>query len=83
MRSYLLRRLTIGTTNLSGGENRNPFAETRNNQISHDNTILVQSGNLMLPKKADVLNMNICAHTAEGDMILIDPVSIELIILPE
>ena len=74
--------MTIGTTNLSPGGGRNPFAELCNDQIGLDNDMWSQSGNLMFPWKPDGLHQDVCAHSTEGPMLLVDHVSIEWIKLP-
>jgi hypothetical protein len=74
--------MTIGTTNLSPGGGRNPFAELCNNQIGLDNDMWSQSGNLMFPWRPDILHQDVCAHSDEGSMLLVDHVSIEWIKLP-
>jgi hypothetical protein len=74
--------MNIGTTNLSPGGGKNPFSELCDGQIGPGNDMWLQSGNLMYPWKPDYSNGNICAVDHQGEMILIDHVSIEWILLP-
>ncbi len=74
--------MTVGTTNLSPGGGRNPFAEICIERIGLGNSMWKQSGNLMFPWIPDTLNQDICAHSEDGEMLLIDHVSIEWIKLP-
>jgi hypothetical protein len=74
--------ITIGTTNLAPSGDRNPFAELCDTQIGPDNSMWSQSGNLMFPWRPDMVNKDVCAHSDEGPMLLIDHVSIEWIKLP-
>jgi hypothetical protein len=74
--------MTTGTTNLSPGGGRNPFAELCSDQIGLDNDMWSRSGNLMFPWRPDVLHQDVCAHNDEGPLIFVDHVSIEWIKLP-
>lgn len=74
--------MTFGTTNLSPGGGRNPFADLCGEQIGLGNSMWDQSGNLMFPWRPDLLHQDVCTHSDEGPMVLVDHVSIEWIKLP-
>jgi hypothetical protein len=74
--------MRVGTTNLSPGGERNPFAELCGSRIGPDNHMWMQTGNLMFPWHPDYTQGDICAEDHEGDMLLVDDVSMEWILLP-
>jgi len=74
--------MRIGTTNLSPGGGKNPFTELCESRIGPYNDMWMQTGNLMFPWYPDYTLGDICAQDHEGDMLLVDHVSIEWILLP-
>jgi hypothetical protein len=74
--------MTVGTTNFSPADSRNPFAGLCNSQIGTGNDMWSESGNLMFPWRPDYANGDVCSDASQGDIVLVDHVSIEWIKLP-
>lgn len=74
--------MTVGTSNLSPGGGQNPFGDLCGNTLGVGNDMWAQSGNLMFPWRPDYQNRDICADSLQGEMVLVDHVSIEWLILP-
>ena len=75
--------LTVGTANLSPGGDMNTISSACQNVLGVGNDMWQETGNLMFPWRPDYLHQDICTHNPQGELLIIDHVSIEWVILPE
>jgi hypothetical protein len=75
--------LEVGTVNLSPGGGKNNLASECQDVLGVGNDMWAETGNLMFPWRPDYIHQDPCSHNPQGEMLLIDHVSIEWVILPE
>lgn len=75
--------LSVGTTNLTPGGNKNTLSTSCNEKFGVGNDMWMDTGNLMFPWRPDYAHEDICTDNPESNMIFVDHVSIESLILSD
>ncbi len=74
--------LNIGTANLSPGGEKNTLSPECQDILGVGNDMWKETGNLMFPWRPDYIHQDPCSHDPQGEMLLVDHVSIDWVILP-